>query len=329
MSTDTLGRLDLVDLREVWTSESRSFTPWLASEEGLALLGETLNIHLELEAQEQSIGPFRADILCKDKTGDLVLIENQLERTDHKHLGQLLTYASGRQAVTIVWIAKQFSDEHQAALDWLNEITDDRFRFFGLKIELWRIEESRVAPKFHIVSEPNEWSRSLKQATNATDKAGRGLLYLDYWTKFQDILNKTAGPVAGNKKPQAQNSMTYPIGRSTIELEAKMPAEKDAKIRAALYIYRDAKAYMSLFGRQKDEIEREIGYSLEYEPVPGSKHSRISVYLNDVNVKDQEDWEHQHKWLAEKLNDLHRVFANRISEIDPRDWNEDEIDENL
>src|SRR5205823_7927290 len=124
MSTKDLGRLQKVDLREAWTSECSDFTPWLAQEANLQLLGETIGIELELESQEKGVGPFRADILCKDTaTDNWVLIENQLERTDHTHLGQLITYAAGLNAVTIVWIADRFTEEHRAALDWLNEHT--------------------------------------------------------------------------------------------------------------------------------------------------------------------------------------------------------------
>src|SRR4029079_16711090 len=116
-------------------------------EENIAELGRAIGIEeLELEAKEQNVGPFRADILCKDGMGNWVLVENQLERTDHSHLGQLLTYAAGLKAVTIVWIAQHFTEEHRAALDWLNEITDERISFFGLEIELWRIGESPIAP---------------------------------------------------------------------------------------------------------------------------------------------------------------------------------------
>ncbi len=105
-------------------------------------------VDLEIEAQEKSVGPFRADILYKDSdNGNWVLIENQLERSNHVHLGQLLTYAAGLQAVTVVWVAAVFTEEHRATLDWLYEITDNRFRFFGLEIELWRIADSPVAPK--------------------------------------------------------------------------------------------------------------------------------------------------------------------------------------
>jgi hypothetical protein len=165
MTVKDLGRLERVDLRDIWLSEASDFTPWLARKENLDILGQTLVIDLELEAQERPVGPFRADILCKDIGSDRwVLIENQLERTDHNHLGQLLTYASGLEAVTIVWIAAHFTEEHRSTLDWLNRITDGSFRFFGLEVELWRIGDSPPAPKFNIVSKPNDWSQSVAQA---------------------------------------------------------------------------------------------------------------------------------------------------------------------
>ncbi len=188
---EQLGRLEPVPLREAWITEDRDFTPWLAQPENITLLGEALNIDLEIEAQEKNVGPFRADILCKDvANGHWVLIENQLERTDHNHLGQLLTYAAGLEAVTIVWIAARFTEEHRATLDWLNEITDERFQFFGLEVELWRIGNSPVAPKFNIVSKPNNWSQSVKRGAQAIEDD----IQREYWDAFNGALEAHTGP---------------------------------------------------------------------------------------------------------------------------------------
>lgn len=132
-----LGKLEKVELRKIWKHEASEFTPWLAQEDNIRLLGDTIGIELGIESQEEQVGPFRADILCKDTANNnWVLIENQLEKTDHNHLGQLLTYAAGFDAVTIIWIAQKFTEEHRAALDWLNERTDENVTFFGLEIEL-------------------------------------------------------------------------------------------------------------------------------------------------------------------------------------------------
>ncbi|MCA9968381.1 MAG: hypothetical protein KC423_29250, partial [Anaerolineales bacterium] len=183
-----------MDLREVWQSESGDFTPWLARPENIALLGETIGLDLVVLAQEKEVGPFRADILCKDPTSEeLILIENQLERTDHTHLGQILTYAAGLKTVTIIWVARRFTEEHRATLDWLNEITNEEFRFFGLEAEVWRIGDSAPAPKFNIVSQPNDWSR---QVSNRAGKLSRGeltpsrQLQLEFWTAFSAFVEE-------------------------------------------------------------------------------------------------------------------------------------------
>jgi len=250
MTDQPLGRLERVDLRAIWVSEATSFTPWLARPENMAVLAETLNIELELEAQERAVGPFRADLLCKDVGTDRwVLIENQLERTDHTHLGQLLTYASGLEAVTIVWIAARFMEEHRSTLDWLNKITNESFRFFGLEVELWRIGSSPAAPKFNIVSKPNEWSLSVAQAARAIDDAELSdtrVTQREYWAALNLVLDALDGPVSGARKAQAQSWMAYGIGRSGFNVGTAMNLQK-RHVRVELYIAGDlAKTFFGL-----------------------------------------------------------------------------------
>ena len=324
MNDRTLGRLTPVELRDVWSSEASDFTPWLAREENLSILGEVLGVELELEAQERAVGPFRADILCKDiGSGAWVLVENQLERSDHLHLGQLLTYASGLEAVTIVWIAACFTEEHRSTLDWLNKITDESFRFFGLEVELWRIGESSAAPKFNVVSKPNNWSRSVAQAARAIDDSKlspTAVMQRAYWDALHAVLNEVAGPVSGNRKAQPQSWMEYSIGRSRFALGAVMVRAK-RRIRSELYLSGPkAKASFYLLCEQKDDIERELGYSLDWEELPAGTDSRISSYLYDVDPEDESDWLSQHQWLTSKLNELHPVFSHRIRELNPDDW---------
>ena len=213
MNIKNLGRLERVELRDIWLSEASDFTPWLAQKENLDILGQTLGIVLELEALERPVGPFRADILCKDiGTDRWVLIENQLERTDHNHLGQLLTYASGLEAVTIVWIAALFTEEHRSTLDWLNRITDESFRFFGLEVELWRIGDSPPAPKFNVVSKPNDWSQSVARGARAIDDADLSdtrIMQRAYWTAFDRVLAALGGPVSGGKAGHPSTMRPY------------------------------------------------------------------------------------------------------------------------
>lgn len=168
-----LGRLERVDVRTVWGHEAVAFTPWLVQTENLELLSSAVGIPLALEATEQQAGMFRADVLCKDMvTGQRVVIENQLGRTDHGHLGQVLTYASGLDAFAAVWIASSFTDEHRAVLDWLNRITLSSVRFFGVEIELWSIGQSAVAPRFNLVSAPNSWTTSVNRRVSGVQILG-------------------------------------------------------------------------------------------------------------------------------------------------------------
>lgn len=331
MSNKILDRLARVELREIWTSEASDFTPWLAREENLKVLADTLGMDLELEAQEKSVGPFRADILCKDVGSDAwVLIENQLERTDHVHLGQLLTYASGLQAVTIVWIAARFTEEHRSTLDWLNKITDETFRFFGLEVELWRIGDSPAAPKFNVVSKPNDWSRSVARAARTLDESKLSETRLKqqaYWVAVQLALDAAAGPVSGNRKPRPNSWMAWPIGRSGFNLAATS-LRQSRRVRAELYIRGDeAKAFFALLHEQKRAVEAELGYSLEWEELPERRDSRVAVYLDDADPEDEEDWPRQHEWLVSRLNGMHRAFSNRVRELDADDWKPDRDEE--
>ena len=163
----TLGLLKEVGLRQVWAEEDVNFTPWLA--ENISLLSSLIGMDLEVEALEKEVGPYRADIVCKDAaTGNMVLIENQLEPTDHSHLGQLITYAVGVDAVTSVWVSSRFSDPHRAAIDRLNELTPEAYRFFGIEIEVWRIDGSDPAPRFKVVSKPNDWTAGSGSAPDSS-----------------------------------------------------------------------------------------------------------------------------------------------------------------
>jgi hypothetical protein len=320
MGLISLGRLEKVDLRDIWTTEATDFTPWLARQENLAVLGETLGIELELEAQERAVGPFRADILCKDiGTDRWVLIENQLERTDHVHLGQLLTYASGLEAVTIIWIAARFTEEHRSTLDWLNRITDESFRFFGLEVELWRIGTSAAAPKFNIVSKPNDWSHSVAHAARAIDDAELSetrMFQRSYWAGLNQALQRAGGPVSGDRKPHPQPWMTYGVGRSGFQLQTVMSRPK-RHVRAELAILADrAKDYLARLQTQKGEIEKELGFPLKWEEVPGRHETRVSSELTDVDPELESDWPRQHEWLAKRLNELYRVFAPRVRTLE-------------
>lgn len=314
-----LGRLERVTVRDFWADEARDFTPWLAQEENIALLGDIIRMELEIEEQERSVGPFRADILCKDTTDNhWVLIENQLERTDHTHLGQLVTYAAGLNAATIVWVADRFTEEHRAALDWLNEITAEEFRFFGLEVELWKIGDSPAAPKFNIVSKPNDWTSTVSRASrdlSIGELTDLKRLQLDYWTKLWELLESRQSPIRGTK-PRPQHWNNFAIGRSKFGMHSTMNTQKHFVRVEVSCRGPHATAYFELLKQDQAAIESEIGATLDWQDLPTRKQTRIALIKPNTDPTDFSDWANQHAWIADQLVVFHRAFAPRIRDLD-------------
>ena len=167
MTTPNLAKIERVDLRETWEHEAYDFTPWLA--DNIAELGEALGMELQLQQIEAPVGGYSLDILATDLNSNRpVIIENQLEATDHSHLGQLLTYAAGFDAEAVVWVTREFRDEHRQALDWLNQRTGDDTLFFGVEVELWKIGDSLPAPHFKLAASPMTGVRKLFRGCEVT-----------------------------------------------------------------------------------------------------------------------------------------------------------------
>lgn len=325
-----LGRLQKVELRDVWKSEAQDFTPWLAREENLKLLGDTIDLELALEAVEKDVGPFRADILCKETASDSwVLVENQVERTDHTHLGQIITYAAGLSAVTVVWIAKRFTDEHRAALDWLNEITGENVSFFGLEVELWRIGNSEIAPKFNVVSKPNEWTKGkggTSTVINDAELTPARKLQLDYWTQFRAYALENSDLVRPQKAAPCQ-WMNFSIGTSKAHTYVYVNTQKkQIGIRLQVNSSDERLAIYNLLLENKSHIEEEIGCKLDWEEMPEKKSSYVSLRIRK-NPNDKRDWAEQHQWLLEKTEAFKKTFGPRIINMDTGDWQPEDVEE--
>jgi len=316
-----LGKLDRVLLRDIWENEATDFTPWLVDH--IHILGEALDMDLEVTGQEESVGPFSADIVCLDTSDDdnaKVLIENQLEKTDHKHLGQLLTYASGLKAVSIIWVAEQFNEEHRAGLDWLNDITGENFRFFGLEIETWQIGDSAPAPQFKIISKPNEWSKSIRQRQNTGNLADTQQDQLRYWIAFKSFMEKTGSPLQC-RQPKPKAHFDFRIGKSGIYFRAGLSTWNiqdkitENEIRAEVFMQgQNTHGRYRALESQKTDIEAELGEPLIwYAP---EQTIRRRIYLrNPADYFDEPAWPEQHAWLKDKLEALNRVFRDRINKL--------------
>ncbi|MGQ8336276.1 DUF4268 domain-containing protein [Sunxiuqinia sp. A32] len=310
-----IGKLKKVEIRELWKGEASDFTPWLAKEENISQLSEEIQIELEVVQQEKNVGPFRADILCKNTIDDhYVLIENQLERTDHTHLGQIMTYAAGLDAVTVIWIAKQFTEEHRATIDWLNRITDEQFNFFGIEIEAYQIGESLPAPMFQIVSKPNNWSKTVKSAAGSQDLTEAKTLNLEYWTAMKKYFEDN-GSFLRNQKPSPNHWTNFALGKSYFHLSV-VHSVRDNFLRIEFLIKSDTSKedFRKLKSKYENQSYQEIDENVIWDELPDNKLSW--VYLKrDANVSDKSDWKNQHQWFMDNIEKFDKFFRPKIKQL--------------
>ena len=310
-----LGRLEKLDLRTYWRKEDTEFTPWLAREENIQLLSETIGIELEVKSQEKNVGPFRADILCTDTTDDhFVLIENQLERTDHSHLGQLMTYAAGLDVVTVIWIAQRFTEEHRAALDWLNRITDDSINFFGIEIELYRIDDSIPAPMFNIVSKPNDWAKSVRKSAASQNITDTKLKQQAYWQALKTFMEDNKSFVKLHSA-QPQHWVNAAIGRSNFFLTASVNSRENTISIWLNIVGEDAqKHYDKLYELAYENSLTQIDPNLLWDKLEGKKSSTIILKAEGDFTKEK-DWPNQHAWFKENLEKFSRFFKPLVKKV--------------
>ncbi|MAF20884.1 MAG: hypothetical protein CMI55_04435 [Parcubacteria group bacterium] len=298
-----LEKLDHVRLREQWPDESKDFTPWIASNEGLELLGKKLEMELELCDTEVSVGNYRADIVAKDTSNDqYVVVENQLSPTDHDHIGKLFTYAASLGATTLVWIAETMREEHRKAIDWFNE-TSTGVNFFGIEFELLRIRDS-IAPYLNIVSKPNEWSRTVRAGRNMTTM---DFLKLEFWTAFNEYI-KSDGIRINQTKPTAKHWHNISIGNANIHLVLRLrTVQKD--LSCEMYIATEnAKEVFNNLNTHMEEINSKFGCKLDWMPLPKRKASRI-VKRGTIDPNDKENWPDCFKWYSESVTQFREIMV--------------------
>lgn len=304
-----LDKLKKIDLRNIWKNEAHDFTNWLAEEENLNLLGEELGIEINLLQKEANVGSFHVDILAEDtSTGKKIVIENQLEYTNHDHLGKIITYASGYDAEVIIWIVKEVRSEHKRAIDWLNEHTDENINFFAIKMEVWQIGDSSYAPKFYIVSKPNEWAKIIKK--NPSDRTNTELKRLEYWTALNEYLENKNSEIKP-QKPSFDHWNDISIGTSKAHISLTALA-KDKKIGCELYIS-DNKEFYYLLESHKADIERDIGEKLIWQELKNKKASRISFSREDFDIYDTKNWPADFEWFEKYAIKFKHTFVKYIN----------------
>ncbi|WP_441001159.1 DUF4268 domain-containing protein [Fodinibius sp. SL11] len=302
----TFGNLQQVDLRKGWSHEAFDFTTWLVKPENLEMLSDEIGIEIAPIESEARTGRYSVDILAEEEnTGRKVIIENQLEQTDHDHLGKLVTYGSGLDAEYIVWIVKAANDEHRQALEWLNDHTGNELNFFLLKLELWQIDDSKPAVKFNTVVKPNEWTKTLREQTQSKNLSETKLMQLDFWQQFKAFC-KDKGSRLGTRKAFPQHWYEISIGSSEAHIALTVNT-RDQELGCELYI-QDDKEWFDELHEGKVEIEKEIGSELEWQRLDDKKASRIKL-AKDFNFEDQDQWPDYFGWLKDKADKFKQVFG--------------------
>jgi hypothetical protein len=296
-----LGKIEEVALRRIWPDEARDFTPWLAEQENLDTLGDLLGLSLTEAEQEVSVGSFSADIHCKlEDDNRTVIIENQIESSNHDHLGKTIVYASGVNASVVVWIVKNARPEHVSAVEWLNEHTDGDIGFFLVEIHAIKISDSNPAPQFMIIAQPNEYMKSVKSSKDrelTRSQLGR----YEFWTQMNAFIEDN-GVSLNVRKPSYDHWYDFKLGSSKYHLTINL-LDGDSKIRVALWISEGKDIYDKLYAN-KDTIEASHGSALEWDRKDLQKAAWVADYISGFSYDDQSNWRELQELVITKLLSL-------------------------
>lgn len=313
-----LSELQEVELGEIWPNEARDFTPWLATEGWELLCTQIGTEEIERVDREVPIGDFYTDILAQETgTGRKIVIENQLGKTDHDHLGKIITYASGHDAAIVVWIFKEIREEHRQAIDWLNEISDENTSFFALVIKVYQIDGSKPAPKFETICKPNEWSRELK-GTKGDTKIGRK--QREFWKKLKDFASsKNVKYFTQQSSAQNWYAITVGTGKATVILVIN----SQKHLMRCQFKVTDNSFFEFLEGNKKD-ITDTLGYA---EWLPKKKSWVIEQEKGGFQLDDEEKYETYFAWFVEKASLFVQTFQPYVESFKPPPSSEESSDD--
>lgn len=307
--TSPLWKLKKIELRNGWKHEAIDFTRWLAQEENLILLSDEIGFDIKLIQTEAKVGSFNVDILAEEEnTGHKIIIENQLETTDHDHLGKIITYASWYDARNIIWIVKDVREEHRRAIDWLNENTNEEIGFYLFKIELWQIGDSLPAPKFEMIAKPNDWAKAVKSSTESRELTERKIKNLEFWEAFKNFA-KQNNTILRFQKSYPQHWSDIRIGSIDCHISLTINTRKN-QFGCEIYIPDNKDLFHSFF-QQRDQIELFLGKKLEWMELPEKKASRIKLTL-EGDFYNESKWEEYFEWLQNTAEAFQKIFPKYI-----------------
>tara|TARA_B100001057_G_scaffold455952_1_gene502898 strand:- start:656 stop:1582 length:927 start_codon:yes stop_codon:yes gene_type:complete len=305
-----LSKIQTIKPREIWKHEALDFTQWLAKEDNINILCETLDLNIENIKTESAAGRYNVDIVADDIDNNCkVIIENQLETTDHKHLGQLLTYASAFDASVIIWLVTDFTEEHRQAIDWFNRHISDSISFFLVQIQVIKIDDSSPAPLFNIISEPNNWGKSIKKSNSGDAISNTKLLQKDFWAELKDYAKNKSISINLGRTPRPQHWYNISFGSSRCHICLTMNTSKKY-IGCEIYIRDDMNLY-NIFYKNKESIESNIKSELIWKDLPNATASRIQT-IYECNPEDRSQWNEYFEWCTNEIQKFADEFSKYI-----------------
>ena len=291
----------------VWLHEEHDFTPWLAKEENIKQLAVALGVELQVEGVEVPVGPYSADILAKTASGNYVIIENQFGKTDHDHLGKLLTYGATLNASAVIWIAECFTEEHRKVMEWLNDHTSGDLGLYAVEVELWKIDASKPAVRFNVVSRPPEITPP------PPDLSPKRRLQLEFWRAVREkLLEKKIVPSAQSPRPQYWFDVA--LGKTYVYL-SNIANTTDNKIGVRVYIHKKiAEEALPALEAERGAIEAEIGQPLEWNPNPDND-DKVIILTRDADLWDKSKWPEYVDWMCEQIAAFRKAFVPRVKKL--------------
>jgi len=310
MSTVKIGKLTEVDVRDLWKHEQYDFSNWLAKVENIKLLDDEIGLTLMDINKEVYIGSYRCDLVAKDETtGQIVIIENQLEATNHDHLGKIITYAAGLDAKTIIWIVKEAREEHKAAIEWLNNNSSEEIGFFLIELHAYKINDSLPAPMFKVVEKPNNFTKTSKQNYSDKELNRSQNERLMFWEEFNTVIVAKGKPFSV-RKPTTDHWYDVAIGTSEAHLAINL-VNKENKIVLELYILDNKNLFDHIY-EDKEKIESTLQMSFSWERLDGKKASRIKHDVLGLDFSDHSNYPQLMDECIEKILKMRDVFKKYL-----------------
>ncbi len=310
MENQEFGNLEKIELRNRFKNEEYDFTPWLAKRENIQKLADELGIEINDPKLEGSVGKYSSDINAEDENKDPIVIENQLEISDNEHLGKLITYSAGHEAKTLIWIAKDIREEHIKAINFLNENSDKNMNIFAIKIELWKIGNSLIAPKFNIICKPNNWARIVRNSNNNSERSETQLKQIDFWIKYDEQLKNNKSEMSV-RSPERSDRYAYIKNNKKLDLWNFLN-EKNIGCNIVIKSNEKNKEIIDILNskEKQKEIEHEFGEKLDFRPNPQSIVIRLS---KTTDYNDEKEFNINSKWLETTSEKFIKTFSKYLT----------------